>query len=56
MIDLEKLPTEVRNSMKFIPVDTIDEVFANALQKVNKKVVKGNSKKVTSSHEKSHVD
>jgi ATP-dependent Lon protease len=56
MIDLEKLPLEVRNSMKFIPVDTIDEVFANALQKGSKKNFKGNSKKVAPLHEKSHVD
>jgi len=56
MIDLEKLPPEVRNSMKFIPVDTIDEVFANALQKGSKKTIKGNSKKVAPLHEKSHVD
>jgi ATP-dependent Lon protease len=32
-VDLEDLPENVRESMKFIPVDTVDEVLEKALQK-----------------------
>ena len=36
MTDIENLPREIKQGIKFIPVDTIDEVLSNALESSKK--------------------
>ncbi|HVN14963.1 MAG TPA: endopeptidase La [Anaerolineales bacterium] len=42
--DLEDVPSEVRESMKFIPVDTVDDVLKSALESAESVKVKSNGK------------
>ena len=42
--DLEELPEEVRKSMKFIFVETVDEVLSAALEKTNRNKKQAKSK------------
>jgi ATP-dependent Lon protease len=46
--DLEDLPEEVRKEMKFVFVDTVDQVISAALEPVSKKDVKKTKSKKSS--------
>jgi ATP-dependent Lon protease len=38
LTDVEDLPREIKQGIKFIPVDTIDEVLSNALESPRKQI------------------
>jgi ATP-dependent Lon protease len=38
LTDIEDLPREIKQGIKFIPVDTIDEVLSNALESPRKQI------------------